>query len=330
MSQCAPTEEVNLFLNNYIKPNDTKAWTALGISLLIEAVALALIFSPLSLMGWVLHTLNMVRFFIQFHDMAHFSFFSSIAANKAVGRMIGIYVNFPFDNWRDGHNHHHKHFGNLDRTDLSQTILFTKKQYEEMKTPLKLLVRILREPVIFFTITVQIVWYFGVFFNCIRRYGVLSSAVADKVISFAMYLFIFDWIGLPAWGMYWSLHISMSFGTILFHLQHSVNAPYREHQKSWNFARAALEGSTFLQIPLLLRPFTNGIEYHHIHHLNTNVASYVIQTCHDEFEHKDKTGLHWDKYHINRVDWPLACRSLLNVMLDEETGTLLPFSYTSL
>jgi omega-6 fatty acid desaturase (delta-12 desaturase) len=77
--------------------------------------------------------------------------------------------------------------------------------------------------------------------------------------------------------MYFSLHVAQAIGTILFHLQHSVNMPYREHQQKWNFAKAAVEGSTFLYIPKLLRPFTNGIEYHHIHHLNTNVASYVIQ-----------------------------------------------------
>lgn len=61
--------------------------------------------------------------------MAHFSFFNDVNLNKVLGRFIGIYVHFPFEAWRDGHNHHHKHFGNIDRLDLSQTILFTKKQY---------------------------------------------------------------------------------------------------------------------------------------------------------------------------------------------------------
>ena len=281
MSEPVPTEEVNAFIANYIKPNDLKAWTALGISLLIELIAVLLILSPMSLLGWTLHVLNMVRFFIQFHDMAHFSFFSSISANKAVGKLIGIYLQFPFNNWRDGHNHHHKHFGNLDRLDLSQTILFTKQQYDQMKTPLKLLVRILREPVIFFSISIQLIWFLGVFVNCVRKNGMMSWTVAEKIVSLLLYACLFDFMGLPGWKMYWSLHIAMALGTILFHLQHSVNAPYRQHQKSWNFARAALEGSTFLYIPQMLRPFTNGIEYHHIHHLNTNVASYAINSCHE-------------------------------------------------
>lgn len=113
----------------YCKPNDLQAWLSIGLSLLFEIVAIVLIHLNFTIIGWTLHGLNSVRLFIQFHDMAHYSFFSTFSLNKWFGKMIGIYVHFPFDTWRDGHNHHHKHFGNLDRLDLSQTILFTKKQY---------------------------------------------------------------------------------------------------------------------------------------------------------------------------------------------------------
>lgn len=118
------------YVQGYGKPDDRKALMALGISFALEAVAIALIHLGFGVMGWTLHTLTNLRFFMQYHDMAHFSFFSSIPANIWVGKLIGIYTHFPFNAWRDGHNHHHKHFGNLDRLDLSQTILFTKKQYD--------------------------------------------------------------------------------------------------------------------------------------------------------------------------------------------------------
>jgi hypothetical protein len=77
----------------------------------------------------------------------------------------------------------------------------------------------------------------------------------------------------------------------------------------------------------LLRPFTNGIEYHHIHHLNTNVPSYIIQECHERFENSSKEGNKWDEFKINRVEPDLAFKSLFNVMLDEEKGILVPFDY---
>lgn len=64
--------------------------------------------------------------------------------NVIVGKILGIYQHYPYNAWRDGHNHHHKHFGNLDRLDMSQTILFTKQQYAEMKGITKIAARIFR------------------------------------------------------------------------------------------------------------------------------------------------------------------------------------------
>lgn len=111
----------------YGSPDDGLAWRAFAVTILFQALASILIMKDFDYLGWTIHTLNAVRFFIQFHDMAHFSFFKSALLNKLVGTLIGVYVCFPFQAWRDGHNHHHRHFGNLDRLDLSQTILFTKK-----------------------------------------------------------------------------------------------------------------------------------------------------------------------------------------------------------
>ncbi len=231
--------------------------------------------------------LNNLRFFMQMHDMAHLSFFTSISANKALGKLIGIYTHFPFDAWRDGHNHHHKHFGNLDRLDLSQTILFTKQQYELMKGYQKRLVRIFREPFVFFTFSVPFIWFIGIFYSIAKRYGWNSLTFLEKSLSVITYTFLMPLVGVPAWKMWLSIYCSSILGNILFHLQHSVNTPYRKRKFDWDFLTAAVEGSTFLEIPKLLRPFTNGIEYHHVHHLSTKVPSYKIQECHEKFDQID-------------------------------------------
>jgi acyl-lipid omega-6 desaturase (Delta-12 desaturase) len=274
-----PNQQLNKHISKFIRPNNTRAFLALGVSLLVEAVAIFLILTNVYLLGWTIHCLNMVRIFVQFHDMAHFSYFESIWLNKLVGHIVGVYVQYPFQMWRDGHNHHHKHFGNLDKVDLSQTIVFTKKDYEGYSTPRKLFVRFFREPVVFFLFTVQYLWFAGVIYTSIKKYGLFSISIFEKFLS--VLVFYIYWIyDMPVLELYLSLHMAQAFGTSLFHLQHSVNAPYREHKEKWDFSRAALEGSTFLDVPYLLRIFTNGIEYHHIHHLNTNVASYAIQECH--------------------------------------------------
>ena len=123
------TEIVKKHVLKYCQPNDTEAWKGIAVTLIYQAMAIFLIHTRLYILGWVLNALVIVRMFVQFHDMAHFNYFKSISLNKVVGSLLGVYVHFPFQAWRDGHNHHHKHFGNLDRLDLSQTILFNKKQY---------------------------------------------------------------------------------------------------------------------------------------------------------------------------------------------------------
>lgn len=60
---------------NYSKPNDQKAWLQLGVSVGIELIAIILIHINMKILGWGLHNLNIIRLFVQFHDMAHFSYF---------------------------------------------------------------------------------------------------------------------------------------------------------------------------------------------------------------------------------------------------------------
>lgn len=215
------------FVSSFGKPDDKKAIIAVGISLAIGAVAVGLINLGMGMLGWTLVTLNNLRLFMQLHDMAHFSFFSNMRANIFIGKMIGIYTHFPFNAWRDGHNHHHKHFGNLDRLDLSQTILFTKQQYDQMKGVKKMLVRFFREPILYFTFSVPFAWFVGVFYLVVKRYGVFSMTFLEKTLSVVIYTCLLPMIGIPAWKIWLSIYCSSIIGNILFHLQHSVNLPYR-------------------------------------------------------------------------------------------------------
>ena len=116
----------------------------LGVSFLIEATVVILVKFDFYYSGWLLHCLNLARFFVQFHDTGHFNFFETVEMNRFVGRILGIYMQFPFQMWRDGHNYHHKHFGNLDKTDISQSILWTKKNWEKWSTSKKIAFRIFR------------------------------------------------------------------------------------------------------------------------------------------------------------------------------------------
>lgn len=270
-------------IQKYAKPDDKKAWMSLAISFAEQAIVILLIKMGLGIIGWFCQIFLTVRFFIQFHDMAHFSFFESMKMNTIVGKIFGIYQHFPFNAWRDGHNHHHKHYGNLDRADVSQTILFTKKEYEEMKGMKKVFMRLFREPLIYFFISIPFIWFFQLFYIVAKRYGVFSLTFLEKVLSIVLFVWVLPAFGIPPVTLWVIDYLSQVLGTILFHMEHSINVGYRARTKQWSHTRAALEGSTYLPFGFFLKLFSCGIEYHHIHHLNTNVPGYNLAQCHDDF-----------------------------------------------
>lgn len=296
----------------FAKPNAYKATVTIAHTLFVECLAVLCIQSPFPLVGWMIHTLTRIRWFVIFHDMAHYSFFPSIAYNQFFGEWLGIYAIFPFQAWRDGHNHHHQHFGLLGGEDVSQTILFTKQEYLAYPWAKRIGIRMIREPIVFFLVTVPTLWTFGTLVQYLRTYPWYHRIVFTKLAALLLF-------GMVASVEMWvSYYCSIVLGGVLFHLQHSVNTPYRKREGEWTRDTASLLGSTYLQIPPLLSFFTLGIEYHHIHHLHVMVPSYCIAECHSSYPPGEWAG-------VVKVDAELALESLQNVMYDEEKGLCVGF-----
>ena len=64
------------------------------------------------------------------------------------------------------------------------------------------------------------------------------------------------------------------------HLQHTFPASYKSRPPFYSAYINGLKGCSYLQLPRLLKFFTAGIEYHHIHHLNTRIPCYRLHECH--------------------------------------------------
>ena len=308
----------------YAVANDLQAVASLFFTCLAQVFACLLIYSPLPIVGWAMHTLLMMRFFILFHDMAHYSFFKKVLVNRIFGEIIGLYMIYPFSAWRNGHNHHHHNFGNLDGGDVSQTILFTKQEYESYPLWKRIVIRTVREPIVFFPITVPFLWIFGTLAMYVQEYKLYNPIILVKISGFLLFYYF------GCWQLYLSYYLSIVLGTILFHTQHSINMPYRQRVTSWNREEASIQGSTFLEIPYLLKFFTNGIEYHHIHHLNVMVPSYNIEKCHTSLDTNQDNWEQstWHDIGVNKVSMDQLVDGLWNVMLDEESNMIVPFSYS--
>lgn len=88
----------------------------------------------------------------------------------------------------------------------------------------------------------------------------------------------------------------------------------------WDRYAAAFDGSSFLQVHPLLKFFTLGIEYHHIHHLDIRVPGYSLQRCHCEAP----VGL-WDELGIVKLELADCWKSLFMTLWDEKRDVFVPF-----
>lgn len=68
-------------------------------------------------------------------------------------------------------------------------------------------------------------------------------------------------------------------GQLLFHLQHTFEGSYKSRQAYYCSYVNAMRGCSYIPLPECLKFFTAGIEYHHIHHLNTRVPCYKVSLC---------------------------------------------------
>jgi omega-6 fatty acid desaturase (delta-12 desaturase) len=98
-------------------------------------------------------------------------------------------------------------------------------------------------------------------------------------------------VGTLCWLMGW-LHYLLVFGPAallagsigiwLFYVQHQFEDAYWENSGEWNYADAALRGSSFLKLPFPLRFCTGNIGYHHVHHLSARIPNYNLRRAHEE------------------------------------------------
>ena len=71
-------------------------------------------------------------------------------------------------------------------------------------------------------------------------------------------------------------------GIWLFYVQHQFEDAYWQSTSDWNYADAALRGSSYLKLAKPLQFFTGNIGLHHVHHLNARIPNYNLQRAHDE------------------------------------------------
>lgn len=228
-----------------------------------------------------------MRMFIIFHDAGHGSFFKSKRANDWIGRITGVMLLTPYHYWRHSHAIHHATSGDLDRRGTGDVWTLTLEEYNKLPRWQKVGYRIYRNPFIIFVI--------GPFidFVVLQRFYAKTADARDRAsvrnTNIAIVVMVVVLSLLMGWREYLAVQIPVialasSFGVWLFYVQHQYENVYWERHEKWDFATAALHGSSFYKLPKILQWFTGNIGFHHIHHLSPRIPNYELEKCHTENE----------------------------------------------
>jgi acyl-lipid omega-6 desaturase (Delta-12 desaturase) len=229
----------------------------------------------------------LIRLFIIFHDCGHGSFFKSKKTNDIVGKIIGILTFTPYSHWHYTHKIHHATSGDLDKRGIGDVWTLTVDEYLALSKRKKLFYRLYRHPLLMFTFGSV---YLVLFRNRITHKGMDRAGVKNvyltnigllilaTVMGFTIGLKAFLMIQLPV------IIFAHTAGLWLFYVQHQFDDVYWDHTPDWGYATAAVEGSSFLKLPVILQWFTGNIGFHHVHHLSSRIPNYNLARCHYENE----------------------------------------------
>jgi len=225
----------------------------------------------------------LVRVFIIFHDCGHGSFFKSRQANDTLGVITGMLTLTPYYHWRWEHALHHSSAGDLDRRGTGDIWTLTVQEYLESSRWRRFAYRLARNPVVLFVIAPLYLFLIkhrlpSLKANARERYSVYWTNLAALGIAVGL-----SWVfGIKTYLLLQStaLMVAGSAGIWLFYVQHQFEGVYWERADDWDYATAALKGSSFYKLPRVLQWFSGNIGFHHIHHLSPRIPNYHLEKCH--------------------------------------------------
>jgi acyl-lipid omega-6 desaturase (Delta-12 desaturase) len=275
-------------LSHYHKPNASRGVYELAITIAPFALAWFLMLLLLRLgYFWLYAPLLLpaagllVRLFMIQHDCGHGSFFPNREGNDWVGRVIGVLTLTPYDLWRRSHAIHHATSGNLDRRGIGDIDTLTVDEYLALSFWGRLRYRLYRHPAIMFG--VGPIYYF--LLESRLPFGYMRKGWRPWVSTMATNLAIGCAASLMIWAVGWRpfllIHLPIvllgaAAGVWLFYVQHQFEQTHWAKGEGWNLHDAALSGSSFYDLPHVLRWFTANIGVHHVHHLSSRIPYYRL------------------------------------------------------
>lgn len=318
-------------LVRYRQASNSRAALEIAVTI-IPLVALWIIMAKVAAVSaWLTLALSvpaaffLVRLFMVQHDCGHNAMFSSRAVNDRVGRVLGILTLTPYDLWRHSHAIHHAGSGHLDRRGIGDIDTLTLREYLARPRWKRFTYRLYRHPAVMFGLgpahlfLLRNRWPVGAMSQGLMPWVStmltnLGIALASAALIYLVGLQTFLIIQLPI------VMLAAAIGVWLFYVQHQFERTYWERDPDWSHPDAALNGSSFYDLPKPLMWLTGNIGIHHVHHLCSRIPFYRLPEVLRDNEELAQTS--------RLTLWQsLSCVGLS--LWDEEQKRLIPFSHAT-
>ncbi|MEM9756669.1 MAG: fatty acid desaturase [Pseudomonadota bacterium] len=258
-----------------------------------------------------------VRLYVLQHDTGHASLFSTKQLNDLAGHGLSVFTLTPYWIMRHNHNEHHSHLGNLDERDTTEIYTMTMREWEAAGFWTRLRYRLYRNPFLMIPIG-------GVFTYVFAYRWPKNTASVDPVGVILHNIGLVIWVSVIWWLAGWpgliiyagTVFVAACVGVFLVYLQHNFEDTWWDRKPDLNAARAALQGSSALDLGFWWDLGTGNIAYHDIHHFNANIPSYRLRKCHRALR---------QHYEVQTIGWREAFRSFTLKLWDETEERLVPY-----
>ena len=239
-------------------------------------------------------TFSLYKIFICFHDCVHNSYSPNKTLNWVISNITGALM-LTSPNWILGHHTHHLTNGQIDNPyhyKFNETVFITLNKYLAANKVAQQVFHIIYHPLFYFVFFPNMHFFvMQRFHSILQKYRrpekikesmrqIVETQLLNNVLIGVLFYGLYSYGILAQYVI--SLTAGFSIGFFTFFNQHTFNPAYVETSENWTFKNSGLLGSSFIQVPRLLSFFTDGIEYHHIHHINSKIPGYNLHKYHDE------------------------------------------------
>ncbi len=275
--------------------------------------------APVAIALGLLATAFLTRMYSLFHDLTHNSLFSSRRANSAFGHFLGFLLFTPYRWWQRQHAIHHAHTGDLDHRGIGEINTLTVAEYEAASPLRRLGYRLYRNPLLMLLVGPSLV------FLVERRFpqrGMTPRILLSVVLTnLALVAWVLGWSALVGVGTFLliqgtTLIAGGAIAAWMLYIQHQYEDTYYSSPEGWRFELAALQGSSYLQLPRPLAWMVGNANFHHVHHLSAKIPNYNLRAAHESHPMFRRTPV---------VTLRGSIRPFRLKLWDEESESLVPF-----